>query len=107
MQISVVDPVMREHPDGVSADAEIGGVPERDHSAVTEDEIQAQRRDREDHDAPHEVEIKGLVGERRDRRHRGEEHEARRQHDRAPAGIHERAGKRPCGLSASTIAIKT
>src|SRR5258707_1767295 len=43
--ISVVDPVVREHPDGIRADAEVGGVSERDHSAVAEDEIQAQRRD--------------------------------------------------------------
>ena len=97
---------MREHPDGVGADAEVGGVPERDHPAVAEDEVQAQRRDGEDHDAADEIEVERLVEQGRGKRHRREKHEARRRHDRADAGIHARAGNNPCGLSASTIAIK-
>src|SRR5258708_21859597 len=95
----------REHSDGVSADAEVGGVTERHHPSVAEDEIQAQRRDGEDHDAADEVEVEGLVRERRDRRHRREKHQAHRQNDRAGAGIHARAGNSPWGLSARTIAI--
>ena len=59
-----------ENPGGVGPDAEIGRVAEGHHAAVAEDQVEADRRDGEDHDAPHEVDVERLAERDHHRRQR-------------------------------------
>ena len=45
------DAFLRQNADGIAADAEIGGVAEAHHAAEAHDQIEAQRRDRQDQHA--------------------------------------------------------
>ncbi len=47
--------------DRVPANAEVGGVAERHEAAVAEDQVQADRRDGEDHDAAREIDVEALA----------------------------------------------
>src|SRR4029077_20482636 len=83
------------------------GVAERDHAAIAEDQVEAERGDGEDHDPAEEVEIEGLVQDGGHERHGGEGHQANAHRDSARRAGHQRAraGNRPCGRTASTAAI--
>ena len=58
---AVADAVEAEDADRVGADAEVGGVAERDQAAVAEDQVEAHRGDGEDQDAPRQVEVERLA----------------------------------------------
>src|SRR5256885_7355001 len=70
LPISVEDAIEGENTHGIAADAQVGGMAEGHHAAVAEDQVEADRRDGEDHDAAHEVQIERLV----QGQHRSEEH---------------------------------
>ena len=101
----------------VGAEAEERGVAERDHAAVAEDEVEARRRDRVDDDPARqaEVEVEAEGAQQPRQRERDGEQDGERDEgaglDRGGAGPRRRhqarAGNRPCGLIASTIAMKT
>ena len=83
---------------------------EANHSAEAEDEIQAHRREGEDHDASEQVEVEGLVERGRQHGHEGEHGQADRAGDEGRAdaslGYPPRAGKRPWGRKKRTAAIR-
>jgi len=92
----------------ITADSEIDGMPEADHAAVAENEVEAGRRHRQDQNAGKERHQEGVPGERRIERQRREEQQ---QDDDHRVARHEKmihlpdAGNRPSGRSTSTIAI--
>src|SRR5438874_2381688 len=96
------DAVESEDADRVGTEAEIRGVTERHHAAVTEDQVEAGCGDGEDHHAPYEVDVERLAERTRDGRQRREDE---RRHDPEERAARHRLWKRPAGLSASTTAI--
>src|SRR2546429_82375 len=88
--------------------AEVGGVAEADQAAKAQDESEADRRDREDHDPPEQIEIEGLVGQRGDHGHEAERQQAGHQRERARPGAHQprTAGNNPWGRKKRTAAIR-
>ena len=86
---------------GVADDAQIGGVTERHHAAVAEQNVEAQREQRVDQDLGREVEIE-IVAD--DPRQRDEEHDAEQQLDRRARHSWTRPN-RPCGMNTSTSNI--
>ena len=66
----------RQHADGVAADAEIGGVAEAHHAAIAEDEIEADRGQRQNDDAGEQCQHETVIGEM---------HIDRQQHQRGQA----------------------
>ena len=75
---AVGDAVMVEDADRIAAEAEICGMAKAHHSAISQDEVEAQCRDAEHHDAREKIEIERLVHGVRDERH---EDERRETHD--------------------------
>src|SRR6185437_2944443 len=51
LQESGAKSFLRQDADGIAADAEIGGMAKAHHAAITHDQIEARRRQRQDHDA--------------------------------------------------------
>src|SRR6266403_706936 len=78
------------------------------HGADAQDEIEADRRDGEDHDPPEQIEIEGLVGQRGDHGHEAEPQQAGHQRERARPGAHQprTAGNNPWGRKRRTAAIR-
>ena len=74
------DAVQRQQPRGIRADAEEGGVPQRDDAGVAEDQIERQREQRQPNDVGHD-QVAGGKQERAGRRENPE-----RDFGRAPAG---------------------
>ena len=110
---AVADAVKRQDADGVRADADIHRVAEADHRAVAQDQVEADRGDREDHDAREQRDVIRLADRRGERRHQREPREQHRRDD--AAGGHPRhrhliraaPGTGPAGVIASTTAINT
>ena len=96
---------MREDPDRIGADAEVGRVAEGHHAAVAEDQVEADRGDGEDHHAAQQVEVKRLLEERSCRRHRSESQQQRDQHMVPRDQVEPLEGNNPSGRKASTPAI--
>ncbi len=69
------DALLRQDADGIAADAEIDGVAEAHHAAVAQDQVEAGRRHRQDHDAREQRHQEGVAGERGIDRHQRQEHE--------------------------------
>ncbi len=99
---------MREHADGVAADAEIGGVAEAHHPAIAEDEVEADGGEPEDDNAGEQREHEQVAAERdidRQQRERGEQHEHRDIADGQRVAHFRTAGNNPSGRATRTIAI--
>ena len=105
-----------EDADRIGADADEGGMAERDQRAVADQQIEPERGDGEDHHPREQVEQIGFRAERRGQRHQREAEEDReRQHFRdaaraSPASGRRSsqrplAGNRPVGRKYSTSAI--
>jgi hypothetical protein len=60
-----VDAFFRQDADGIAADAEIRGVAEAHHAAITHDEVEADRADREDQDPGEERQHESIAGQHR------------------------------------------
>jgi hypothetical protein len=69
MDEAIRDAVKGEYPDCVGADPEIGRVSEADEAGIAEDQVEAQRGNREDHHACEYLDVKGCIGGGGDRRH--------------------------------------
>ncbi|MHC2518590.1 hypothetical protein ACVMHW_004472 [Bradyrhizobium diazoefficiens] len=98
---------LREHADGVAADAEIGGVAKAHHAAKTHDEVEARGGQRQDDDAGEQRQDEDVAGCLRIER---QQHEARQHQGRDGLAhresLHRRlAGNSPSGRTTSTIAI--
>ncbi len=100
--------LMRQHADRVSADAQICGVSEAHHAAIAEDEIEADRGQRQNDDASEQRQHEAVTDEfginrqqqqRRQQRDDGDGAEIQRGHHLLPVE------NRPSGLTTSTIAI--
>ena len=61
---AVADAVERQDADGVGADADEHRVAEADQAAVAEDQVEADRGDREDHDAREQRDVERLADQR-------------------------------------------
>ena len=99
--------LMREDADRIAADAEIGGVAEAHHAAVAQDQVEADRRDRQNHDAREQRHDEDVAGQLRIDRDQREEDQQRRDGDIADG---ERlhllaAGNRPSGRHTRITAI--
>src|SRR5262249_10611862 len=106
-------PEIDRYADHVRTDPDIEGVPETDHPAIAEYEVQAGSRQREYENARPHGHVEGLSRITRDHGHErktNQEHQARdgarrAQRNRCRADGHRRAGNRPWGRIASTIAM--
>ena len=90
----------RKHRGGIGAEAEKGGMPEADQTAIPDQQVEAHGHDRIDQDAGGMRDQVGAVEERQ-RAHDGDEEDG-------GAGAEETdhaVPKRPCGRQISTAAI--
>ena len=69
---AVLDAVVREDAHRVRADADVHRMTEAHQPAVAQDQVEAHRREREDHDAREQRDVERLADRRRDHRHEGE-----------------------------------
>ena len=63
------DSVIGGYGNRAAADPEIAGVPEADHAAIAEDQVEARSRDAPNHDAGKDGDVERLADQRRDDRH--------------------------------------
>ena len=102
------DAFLRQHADGIAADAEIGGVAKAHHAAIAHDEVEARGGEREDDDAGEQRQDEDIARELRIER---QQHEAGDHQRRCGVRDVERdrhrllAGNSPSGRTTSTIAI--
>src|SRR5712671_925417 len=102
------DAFLGEDPHHVSADPQIGGMPEAHHAAESHDQVEAHRRHGEDEDAGEQRHQEIVAGQRTihreqpdERQHAGRGRVARRE----PGGHRPDAGKRPSGRKTRIAAI--
>ena len=93
---------------GISADAEIGGMAERDEAGIAEQKIEADREQREDRD----VGCQKRIEARAEKRHADRHKEEQRGEGNAADGMHRPhrltgRPRRPDGRTTSTNAIRT
>ena len=99
---------MRQHADRIAADAEIGRVTEAHHAAIADDEVETDRRQRQDDDAGEQRDQETVAAELdidRQQHQRGEQRDGDDIADGERAGHFWPAENRPSGLTTSTIAI--
>src|SRR5262249_6522892 len=95
--------LLHEDAGRVGADAEVGGVPERDEPGVADEEVEAGGEERPDHD---------IVGQERVEARAQRGHEERRDHDEQAPGHAREHGyfrglpRRPQGRMTSTVAMR-
>ncbi len=124
MRVTIGDAVETQDADRIGADPDVESMAETDHRAVTENEIQAERREREDHHPGDQRYIERLSGEAGDNRYEGEQQDDReanscpsRERGAAiqPSASRRRpvthdypcfTGNNPAGRTASTTAIR-
>ncbi|MGX1151499.1 hypothetical protein AB7M15_007321 [Bradyrhizobium ottawaense] len=104
---AAADAFLRQHADGIAADAEVGGMAKAHHAAKTHDEVEAGGRQRQDDDAGEQRQDEDVAGELRIER---QQQEARQHQGRDGLAHSERlhrrlAGNSPSGRTTSTIAI--
>ena len=102
------DPFEGKNADGIATDAKIGGVTETHHPAIAEDQIEAHRRKRQDHDAREQREQEAAAGKFDVERQKHEREQQQKAHDGAQIERRDHllfAGNRPSGRMTSTIAI--
>ena len=99
---------MRQDADGIAADADIGGVTEAHHAAITEDQIEAAGGQRQDDDAGEQREQEAVAAKldiNRQQQQRGQQRDDHDIADAEPAGHFWPAENKPSGLTTNTIAI--
>jgi hypothetical protein len=96
--------------DGISADAEIGGMSERQQASIAEQQVEAECGDRRDQAVDHQLELIGGDKARNqdqhdeDRHGRGHELEQRALWELLGVGRHHAVPNRPVGRTSSTRA---
>src|SRR5712671_3226757 len=94
--------------DHIAAEAEIGGMAETHHAAVTQNEVEAGGGEGEDDDAGEQSEREELAGQDHIDRQQRKKDEQRTDHDTAGGEEHAHfrsTGNRPCGRRTRTMAI--
>src|SRR5258705_328652 len=79
--------------------AEKGGGAEGRGPAVSEDQVEAQRGDREDHDAAEQIDVERLIQDAGDHRDKGERDHADHQRHRSWAARHALSASAPWGTA--------
>src|ERR1041384_6300900 len=105
MRDAVGDAVITEDAHGISADAEICGVTEADEPPISEDQVEAERGNREYHDAREEADVEGRFGHGRNRRNQRQR--GKRDKNRATSAAHQRPTFRDPGAETGPAAART
>ena len=108
MREPVADAVKAQDPHRIGADAEIGGVAEADQAGITEDQIEADGGDGEDHHAREEAGVERRVERGGNHGHQSQCEQGDRRRNGSGGEAHQRprGGNRPCGRTNKTAAIR-